>query len=283
MPRTADDRPVIPDDRSEDLQGLENADNADLVIFMAGNQFMVMPDLIAAFRDRHPEIRNIFYETLPPKIELRQILAGGALFQGRVITTPPDVYTSVSLEPVSALAAAGLADPAQCFVYLHNRIALMVARGNPSGIASVHDLGRAGIRISQPNPRYEDIAEHILNMYREAGGEDLLNRIMVHKQQAGETRLTTVHHRETPQRLMKDRADVGPVWGTEIEHALHRGLPLEGVEVGANLDQRGRVRYFACPIRSGRNPGHARAFLEFLSSDAARGIYAEFGFTPAEG
>jgi len=278
---TAKDLPVIPDDRSDDLHGLEIAETADLVIFMAGNQFMVMPDLMAAFRERHPEIRNIFYETLPPKIELSQILAGGAVFRGRVIATPPDVYTSVSREPVKALAAAGLADPAQCFVYLHNRITLMVARGNPSGIVSAHDLGRAGIRISQPNPRYEDIADHILNMYREAGGENLLNRIMVQKQQSGETRLTTVHHRETPQGLIENRADVGPVWATEIEHALRRGLPLEGVEVGADLDQRGRVRYFACPIRSGRNPCHARAFLEFLRSDAARGIYAEFGFTPA--
>jgi len=283
MSPTAEDLPVIPDDRSDDLQGLEVAENADLVIFMAGNQFMAMPDLMAAFRDRHPEIHNIFYETLPPKIELHQILAGGALFRGRVIATPPDVYTSVSREPVKALAAAGLADPAQCFVYLHNRIALMVAKGNPAGIASVHDLGRAGMRISQPNPRFEDIAEHILNMYREAGGEDLIERIMVHKQQTGETRLTTVHHRETPQRLMEGRVDAGPVWATEIEHAQRRGLSLEGIEVGADLDQRGRVRYYACPIRAGRNSGHARAFLEFLRSVEAGRIYADFGFTPAGG
>lgn len=282
MPRSDDDLPVIPDDHSEDLHGLENAEVADLVVFMAGNQFMVMPDLMAAFQSRHPEVGRIFYETLPPKIELHQILAGGAVFRRRVIATPPDVYTSVSPKPVDALAKAGLVDPVQCFVYLHNRIALMVARGNPRGIRTVHDLGQTGVTISQPNPRYEDIAEHIVNMYRETGGEALVQRIMVDKQQAGETLLTTVHHRETPRRLMEGFADVGPVWATEIEHALREGLSLEGVEVGEELDQRRAVRYFACPIRSGRHPDHASAFLAFLRTDAAHRIFADFGFTPAE-
>jgi multimeric flavodoxin WrbA len=58
-----------------------------------------------------------------------------------------------------------------------------------------------------------------------------------------------------------------------------RSDDLQGLENADNAD----LVIFACPIRSGRNPGHARASLEFLSSDAARGIYAEFGFTPAEG
>jgi len=278
-----DTLPVIPDDREDDLQGLDIAEKADLAVFMAGNQFMVMPDLIAAFRHRHPSIRNIFYETLPPKIELRQILAGGARFRGRTIAAPPDVYTSVSREAVDTLAAAGLVDPAQCFVYLHNRIALMVKRGNPRGIRSVLNLGADGIALSQPNPQHEDIAEHILRMYREAGGDALVERIMVHKQRTGETRLTTVHHRETPHWLMDDRVDAGPVWATEIDHALRLGLPLEGIDVGEALDQRHRVRYFACPIQSGRHPGPARAFLDFLRSDEARHIFADFGFTPATG
>lgn len=281
MPSRPGDLPVIPNDRGDDLQGLENAESADLVVFMAGNQFMVMPELMAAFRTRHSSIRSIFYETLPPKIELQQILAGGAWFRGRRITVPPDVYTSVSREPVDRLAAAGLLVPEHCRVYLRNRIALMVKKGNPRGITSVIDLGEGGVTLSQPNPLYEDIAEHIRRMYQEAGGDALLQRIMVDKQASGETILTTVHHRETPRRLLEGIVDVGPVWATEIQHAIRQGLPIEGVEVGEHLDQHRAVQYFACPIRSGRNPGHAAAFLDFLQSDTARRIYADYGFTPA--
>jgi len=36
------DLPVIPSDRSDDLHNLEIADSSDLVLFMAGNQFMAM-------------------------------------------------------------------------------------------------------------------------------------------------------------------------------------------------------------------------------------------------
>ena len=70
--------PRIPEDCSDDLHGLEYADSADLVLFMAGNQFMVMDVLLAAFRNQFPEVQKIFYETLPPGLELKQILAGGA-------------------------------------------------------------------------------------------------------------------------------------------------------------------------------------------------------------
>jgi len=283
MPQKTTDLTVIPDERADDLHGLDVAESADLVVFMAGNQFMAMPDLMTAFRLRHPDIRSIFYETLPPKMELRQILAGGAIFRGRAITTPPDVYTSVSPDTVAKLAAADLVDPDRCFVYLHNRIALMVTKGNPRGIASVPDLGRPGVTISQPNPQHEDIAEHILRMYRKAGGENLVQRIMTDKLQAGATKLTTVHHRETPRWLLDGSVEVGPVWATEIDHAVREGLPLQGIDVGAGLDQRHAVRYFACPIRTGHNPQNGEAFLGFLRSGAARQIYLSYGFTPAEG
>lgn len=81
--------PVIPADRADDMHHLEIAAEADLVLFMAGNQFMVMPEIISAFQTRNPEIKKIFYETLPPGLELKQILAGGALWQNKPFTVYP--------------------------------------------------------------------------------------------------------------------------------------------------------------------------------------------------
>ena len=42
--------PIIPSDREDDLHNLEYATNADLILFMAGNQFMVMKTLVKAFQ-----------------------------------------------------------------------------------------------------------------------------------------------------------------------------------------------------------------------------------------
>lgn len=278
--KTPTSLPVIPAERGQDLLGLEHAHQADLVLFMAGNQFMALPELLRAFQEVHPEVQRLFCETLPPKLELQQILAGGAVFQDREITCPPDVYSSVSQGGVDALIQANLTRAEDCFIYLHNRMALMVTEENPLKIAAVQDLAADQVRISQPNPEYEDIAEHILNMYRRAGGEALVERIMESKKQQGTTILTTVHHRQTPERLLAGEADVGPVWATEVAHARRQGLRLAGVEVGPHLDQRDRVNYYACPITTGRNPKKGRAFLDFLRTSKAQDIFRRFGFTP---
>ncbi|MGB5773953.1 MAG: hypothetical protein WBP89_04750, partial [Sedimenticolaceae bacterium] len=38
---------------------------ADLVMYLAGNQFMVMQELIQDFQSKHPEIKTVFCETIP--------------------------------------------------------------------------------------------------------------------------------------------------------------------------------------------------------------------------
>jgi ABC-type molybdate transport system substrate-binding protein len=280
MPSASSRLPVIPDDRADDLHHLEYAKTADLVLFMAGNQFMAMPKLIEAFRRRHPHIDCIVYETLPPGLELRQILAGGALFRGRVIDLQPDIYTSVSTAAMAQLTEADKVAADAPFAYLHNALTLMVPCANPAAIAQVSDLGRPEVRVSQPNPENEDIAHHIIDMYRDAGGAALVERIMDDKVMAGTTLLTAVHHRQTPQWIVEGRVDVGPVWVTEMVHARGRKIACEEVAPGPDLDQHQRVTYYATALKAARNPDRARAFLDFLHSETAQQIYADFGFTP---
>jgi ABC-type molybdate transport system substrate-binding protein len=236
--------PVIPSDRVDDLHNLEVADDADLVLFMAGNQFMAMDALIRAFQAVHPEVRKIFYETLPPGLELKQIMAGGAVFRERVINVYPDIYTSVNENGMQALVETGHIDAGSYRLYLHNRLSLMVPADNPAGIADIKDMGRDRVRISQPDPANEDIAFHIMDMYRQAGGDELVHRIMEEKRAEGTTLYTIVHHRETPLRISKKTVDVGPVWATEVIHAQSTDLEFDVIEPGKDLDQRDKINYY---------------------------------------
>jgi ABC-type molybdate transport system substrate-binding protein len=270
--------PTIPEDREDDVCNLDKLEQADLILFMAGNQFMLMPELLAAFQESCPEVRTIVSETLPPGLELRQILAGGAVFKGQTFLMAPDVYSSVSEEAVQTLIEHGLVDSADAFVYLHNRLALMVRAGNPLGIRTVQDLGREDVVVSQPNPELEHIAAHTSSMYEQAGGTELVQAIFETKRALGTTLMTTVHHRETPRRLISGEADVGPVWSTEIIEAARAGLHVEGVEVGPELDQREKVNYFIAPLRNGQNLGNARRFLDFIRSSRASEIFESYGF-----
>lgn len=279
-PKTKSSLPVIPSNMGGDLRHLENLHGADLVLFVAGNQFMVMPELLATFQQQYPEIKTIFYETLPPGLELRQILAGGAIFQDRVIDVIPDIYASVNESAMHVLEEADLIEKEKYFLYLHNRIVLMVPEGNPARIASVHDLGRDEVRISQPNPETEDIAFHIIGMYRETGGETLVKRIMEEKRAEGTTIFTIVHHRETPLRLKKRTVDVGPVWATEYINARREGLMFECIEPGQDLDQRDKIDYFITVLKNAPNPSNAAKFLDFIRSSPAWNIYKKYGFVP---
>jgi ABC-type molybdate transport system substrate-binding protein len=272
--------PVIPSDREDDLHNLEFVDSADLVLFVAGNQFMVMRELLQAFQETCPDVKRIFYETLPPGLELKQILAGGALFRDRIIDVFPDVYASVTEKAMERLEEGGFISRGDYFLYLHNRIVLMVPEGNPAMITSVSDLGREEVRISQPNPEYEDIAHYIIEMYRQAGGQILVDSIMEQKRAEGTTILTIVHHRETPLRITKSTVDVGPVWATEIIHAQQTGLGVEMVEPGQDLDQRDKINYYMCCLQNATNRENAERFLAFIKSNRAQSIYEAYGFVP---
>ena len=274
------DLPVIPPDRGDDLHNLEIADEADLVLFMAGNQFMAMEKVIGAFKQRHPDVRKIFFETLPPGLELKQIICGGAVFRDQVLSVIPDIYTSVNLKGMQVLEAAGLIDTGDYVLYLHNRLSLIVPAGNPAGIASIADLGRDDVRISQPDPTYEDIAFHIMDMYRQAGGEQLVHQIMDTKRAEGTTIMTVVHHRETPLRIAKKSVDVGPVWATEVIHAKSTDLKFDVVEPGEAFDQRKNINYYICRLKNAPNPKNAQKFVKFITSPAARRIYENYGFVP---
>lgn len=272
--------PVIPANRADDLHHLDIAAEADLVLFMAGNQFMAMPDIISAFKARYPEIKKIFYETLPPGLELKQILAKGALWRNKPFKVYPDVYSSVNQKTMQILAEHGHIRPKDEKPYLHNRLTLMVPRGNPANIATVRDLSEDDVRISQPDPENEDIAYHIIDMYRRAGGDELVKRIMEEKRAEGTTILTLVHHRETPLRIKKRTVDVGPVWVTEAVQAQTNRLAFDVIEPGAALDQRDEINYYICGLKNSSHPQNAQKFVDFILSPVGQDIYKKFGFLP---
>lgn len=272
--------PVIPDSRSDDLHHLESLEDSQLNLFMAGNQFMVMNELVAAFKAQHPGVQRIYYQTLPPGLQLKQIMAGGALFRGRVIDADADIYSSVNAAAMTQLATAGKIVPNSRRRYLQNRIVLLVPAGNPAGIATVEDLGREQVRVSQPDPANEDIAFHIMEMYRQAGGEALVKRIMEGKRSEGTTIMTAVHHRETPLRLQKRTVDVGPVWATEARYASSQQMAVEVIDPGPDLDQHSSINYYICRLKDSPNSENADAFMRFMVSDHARAIYSKYGFIP---
>ncbi|KFE36246.1 molybdate ABC transporter substrate-binding protein [Thioclava atlantica] len=256
---------------------------ADLVMYLAGNQFMVMEELIQDFQSRNPDIGKIYVETIPPG----QILKGQILQQGQIegqdTAMNPDLYASVNLGHLKALKAKGVMS--DYMIYTHNKLELMVAAGNPKGIKGPEDLGREDLVQSHPNP----MTEGIFKFY---GSQMLRNMKMYDRVTAGaecsgcwavkgRTWFTKRHHRETPARIEAGEADVGIVWTTEVVHAKAENRKVDGVPIPAPLNMQDKVGYAIGPLQTGRNAYNAMRYLAYLGTPEAQAIYAKYGFGEA--
>lgn len=256
---------------------------ADLVMYLAGNQFMVMQELIHDFQKKNPDIKSVYVETIPPG----QILKGQLLKQGEIdgrnTAMNPDLYASVNLGHLKKLKAKGRMD--DYIIYTHNKLELMVAEGNPKGIKGPQDLARDDLVKSLPNPLTEGIfkfygAEMLrdLNIYDKVTGNSECKSCWA---VPGKTWFTSRHHRETPYRIEHGEADVGIVWTTEVVHAKAENRKVEGVAIPAPYNKQDKVGYAIGIIKDGRNKENAQRYLKYLASDDAQNIYASYGFGKA--
>ena len=141
-------------------------EKAQLRLFMAGNQFVVMDNLIAEFKKQNPKYKEIYYVTIPPGKELQWILQGGAEWKaagfpnvqeldktdpddpstwvmnttgepgtGFKMLNMPDVYTTVARGHMNTLAAAGLVD--EMFTYTHNQLAVMADDSQTASLTTI--------------------------------------------------------------------------------------------------------------------------------------------------
>ncbi|GAC1707212.1 MAG: substrate-binding domain-containing protein [Flavisolibacter sp.] len=256
-------------DNVPDLFG--DINDPQLVVFFGGNQFMVIDDLIAAFKKAYPTYKKVFVETLPPGILAKQIKGRSITIGNMRIDLKPDIYT----------AGKNRIDQtpewfSKTEVYCKNRLAIMVRKGNSKKIKGLSDLGRADVRVSMPNPEWEGIGKRIEESYVKAGGQELKKTIMGVKLKDGSTYLTKIHHRQTPMRILYNQSDAAPVWYTEVFYQQMIGHPVEMIEILSNENIEAISE--AAMLRRAPNKKAANDFMNFMISPAAKAIYKKYGF-----
>ena len=252
--------------------------DADVILWLAGNQFFAMDEVVKAFQQKNPGAR-VGLITLPPGLIMNAILAGGWTYEGQSYPGLPDVYASVNLGHLKKLKSAGLMDGYA--VYMHNELEIMVAKGNPKGIRGVKDLVRPGVRTSMPNP----VNEGIMQFY----GRKVLERHGIWNQISGGKEcfscqttpsnwFTSVHHRETPDRIRGGASDAGFVWKTETQEAVRLGAPIEGVALPPEDSLRNEVAYAIGVLTNSPRKALAGKYMEFLGTPECQAAYAKYGF-----
>ncbi|MDQ6814383.1 MAG: substrate-binding domain-containing protein [Bacteroidota bacterium] len=256
-------------DNVPDLFG--DINEPQLVVFMSGNEFMVIDDLIAAFKKTYPQYKRVFVETLPPGILSKQIEGGTITIGNMRINLKADVYTASKNKIQQTPEWFSHTMP-----YCKNKLALMVQKGNPKNVNALSDLGRGDVRISMPNPAWEGIGKRIEEAYVKAGGESLKNAVMQTKVKEGTTLLTQIHHRQSPMRILYNLSDVAPVWFTEANYQKMIGNPVEIIEVPVreNIESAS----VAGLLKTAPHRQAGKDFISFLTSAAGKAIFKKYGF-----
>ena len=211
-----------------------------------------------------------------------QILKQGKI-DGQNTARNPDLYASVNLGHLKNLKSKGIMHDYN--VYTHNKLELMVAKGNPKNIKGPEDLGRDDLVQSHPNPLTEGIFKFYgSQMLKDLG---LYEKVTADKKckgcwaVEGKTWFTERHHRETPARIERGEADVGIVWTTEVMHARKMGRDIDGVEIPAPYNMAHKVGYAIGALKTGRNAYNAMRYMSYLGTSDAQKIYAKYGFVNA--
>jgi len=259
-------------DNIPDIYG--DINDPQLVIFMGGNQFMVVDSLLAAFKRKYPQYERILVETLPPGLLYQQIKSGSLIIGNMRITVKPDVYTAGKDKIAES---KDLFDRTQPFAA--TKLALMVQKNNPKQIKGLEDLAKKDIRISTPDKKIEGIGRNVEDAYIKAGGQELFNKIMIEKLKDNTTFVTQIHHRQSPMRILYDESDVAPVWETEIFYQKMLNHPVDIVQIP---EQYNKLSISVAGIlKDASHKEAANHFVDFLAGEESRSIFKKYGFEEA--
>jgi molybdate transport system substrate-binding protein len=199
------------------------------------------------------------FEADHPGVEVRTVFDGSSKLATQLLDgAPADVFLSADEASAAKVVDGGLATGAGRTL-LHNRLQIVVPKGNPAGIASLADLGRRGLKIALCAPQvacgsYAARAFANANLPVPAASQEENVKAVLTKVQLGE-------------------ADAGIVYVTDV-------LAARDAVVGVDVpdDQNVVASYPVVELRSAPNRAAAVLFIASLRSSAARAIFARLGF-----
>jgi molybdate transport system substrate-binding protein len=247
-----------------------------LALYVGGNYYFAMAPLVQAFEKRYPEYRgHVYWETIPPGMLVKQMENGGTITVGNMTwTVKPDVYLAGLKAVEKQIERKLLTAPA--VPYATNTLTIMVAKDNPTHIASLADLGKSDARLAMPNPEFEGIARQIKASLVRAGGDALVQTVYTDKVKDGSTHLTHIHHRQTPLWIMQGKAQAGVTWQSEAMFQEQAGHPIGHVDIPAA--QNTTAIYAGAVASHAPHPQAARRWLDFIRSPEGLSIFERYGF-----
>lgn len=186
---------------------------ARLVVFSDGNHHMALEAALQAFLAGHPQVGDIFYATVPPRVVVETLKAGGVCVGNLTIPVKPHALISPP-KVLAGLVADGHMKSHRPFARSRGS-ALLVEKGNPKRVRGIADLARRDVRVFLSNPVTETVSyETYAETLRKVAARERIRLDFLESGSKSERVVhgDSIHHREAPQCVADGRADVAVVF-----------------------------------------------------------------------
>ena len=250
---------------------------AKLVVFSDGNHHMALQACCKLFLKSNPIVNDIFYATTPPKVILDSVLNGGVLLGNVHLNIQPHVFISPE-NILDKLVAKKQIKSHQAFARSSGNV-LLVKKGNPKSIKGISDLLRDDVRLIISNPvtesaSYEVYKQTLLDVAAEKNLDVSAFSNLIDKDSTRAVFGESIHHREVPQTIYEDNADVAIVYyhlALRYSRIFPDDFEIVKIESKANV-------YTDYHIGLMNNSGEwGNKFIDFMFSDEALALYKEHG------
>lgn len=253
---------------------------APLRVFSDGNHHMALEAALESFRVSR-DLQPLFYCTTPPKVYLDWIATGIIELGNLQLSCTPDIVIGPD-DIITSLVKKGVVTGSQVFAQSVGND-LLVTKGNPLDICEISDLLREDVRLFMSNPHTEKASYTVYRDTIEA---------MTGKSPADERTIdklvypndmthfgSMIHHREAPQALADDRADVALLYShLALRYSRIFSQKFERIEL-----QRGPnniTTKYAIGMVDGKNE-LARELVRYFSKTDVAAHYRYHGLLPA--
>lgn len=196
-----------------------------------------------------------------PAVVVRTNFAGSSTLVQQIREgAPVDVFASADESNMAKLVAAGEVAGTPV-VFARNRLAILVARGNPKKIGGIADLAKPGLLVSLCAPGVP-AGKYAREIFAKAG--------VVVPESSQELDVKAV-----VSRVVLGEADAGIVYTTDV---LAAGEKVEAVAIPDALNV--VARYPVAVLVHAKQPDLARALVAYLVSSDGQTILQRFGFLP---
>lgn len=268
-PLSPPDSEVVPDAEltalpSADLTPVPPSDDdGALIVFAAAVFTNAFGELATAFEARHPGVTVVL--NYANSAQLAAQLAGGAV---------ADVFASANEQQMGAAVAAGrIAVPTVTFAT--NRLTLIVPADNPAGIASFEDLAMPGLRLMMAVPG-GPVREYTNLLFEKVAADPAYGvdfRAAVYANIVSEEQ----NVRQVATKIALGEADAGFVYITDVTPDIADKVRQIEIPEAFHVTATHPIGV----VSDAPHPEWARAFVEFILSEAGQAILTRWGFGPA--